>query len=222
MRRFDPHAEARLLKAVEEASRLHSFPTSADGIERYSQALTRSIEQRWECRPYMMRVTQCIYRYRLAAAERQLKHAISDAKPIAILTETVERFRFGSQYGRVADRTERHWADEQIRRYAIAQGDAQFMVWNGTINFKQRAIVFGHWDWIIGIPMMIPVAYVAGCALLACVGPITSAVLKVSVVMSLLALTHGSYQLYKSLSFDAFRVGRRYFKPNKLGYFIKT
>jgi len=91
-----------------------------------------------------------------------------------------------------------------------------------NIYIKQRAIVFGHWDWVVGIPMMIPVVYVAGCTLLACIAPIASPALKVAVVMGLTAMTHCSFQFYKSLPFDAFRVGRCYFKSIGLGYFIKA
>jgi hypothetical protein len=68
--------------------------------------------------------------------------------------------------------------------------------------------------------MMLPVAFAATCILLVflCAGPFSFLT-----AMSLAGFTIATYNVfrfYKSMSFDVFKIGKRYFKPDGWRYFI--
>jgi hypothetical protein len=138
------------------------------------------------------------------------------------LTEKVARLQFASHFGRSANALERTWCHLQIQDRRIPEIDAPFLIWAGTINFKRRAIIYGHWDWVVGIFMMIPIAYAAVGTLLVCFAPIALSFWKVAFVSGMTAATYFAFGIYKSLSFDVFKVGRRYFKPHGWRYFIRS
>lgn len=223
MPQFAPSAEERLLKAFEHASKSQVFPTSASSIDQYNDSFNQSLERQYQCRPLLMRINQWIYQRRLCTIQQQLKNASgSDIPTIAALTEKVARLQFASYFGRPANELERAWCHLQIQDRRIPEIDAPFLVWSGTINFKRRAIIYGHWDWVAGIFMMIPIMYAIAGTLLACLTPFDSLIWKVAFVSGMTATTCFAFGIYKSLSFDVFKVGRRYFKPRGLRYFIKA
>lgn len=221
MPQLDKATEDRLVETFELALNSHAFPSSAGSIEQSVDSFDQILAQQYQRRPIWMQVAQYLYRRRLATARDRLKNTSSgDAHVLAALTEKVARLEFASRFGRSANSVERTWCHLEIQHRHIPEIDAPFLVWAGTINFKRRAIIYGHWDWIAGIFMMTPVMLGAAAILAVSFAPIASLAWKVTYVLSMTAATYIAFELYKSLSFDVFRVGRRYFKPRGLRYFI--
>lgn len=91
-------------------------------------------------------------------------------------------------------------------------------MWNGAITVKRQKIVFGHWDWIFGVFMMYPVLMLFVCALCIALDSSASLALRSVFTTVLLAVGYSAFGFYKSGTFDVFRVGLRYFKPNRWRY----
>lgn len=215
---FDPEFGKRFLQVFEEATAVQPFPRKFGKLEDFDAAMVGNFEKQWHCRPFVMEMTLSFYRHRLAMAQRQLNDSNVNRQAKEGLTEKVVCLQFASQFGRIANAHERAWCHLQFQRYRIARGDAPFLVWSGTVNFKRRAIVFGHWDWIAGIFMMMPIAFAAMCTVLValCASPWS-----LSLGMCIFGFTFATcqvFQFYKAVSFDTFRIGKRYFKPEGWRY----
>lgn len=132
--------------------------------------------------------------------------------------ERIDSLRFAVHYGRRANAQQRAWCLQQLDRYRVAPLDAPFLVWNRVINLRSRTLVFGHWDWIVGVVMMYPVLLLFVCAWCVALSTSASPALRAAFTTLYLAAGCAAFCFYKSNTFDVFRVGLRYFRPDRWRY----
>ena len=188
-------------------------------IADFHSDLRASLAHAWVPRPWVMRVTISVYQARLRFHERRLA-ATTYFSPCELSTqmERVESLRFAVHYGRRANPQQRAWCLQQIKDYRIAPLAAPFLVWGRVINTRSQKINFGHLDWILGIFMMHPALIMFLYALCIALAPNASPAVKAVFTTFYLALGCSSFSFYKSITFDVFRVGLRYFRPNGWRY----
>jgi hypothetical protein len=100
----------------------------------------------------------------------------------------------------------------------VAPLDAPFLVWTRTIGMSSDTASFGHWDWIIGACMMPMISIVFLTALAVAESPKVSLELKLIFAPLYFLIGCVTFDFYKAVTFDLFRVGLRYFKPDGWRY----
>ena len=164
-----------------------------------------------------MRIFLNYFRWLAHVNEKKLIHLESpDPWLLDAQKEKVIRYKFAAIFGKPANSDERAWTFEQLSKFKVDFFDAPFLVWSGTINFKRRRIFYGHWDWIMGVISMGPVylliiGVICTC-MCGCMPPFEKAV-RVTVYLAEIIF---AFDIYKAQSFDVFKVGSKYFKPDGL------
>lgn len=213
---LDPKSERRFLEQFRRSVK-SSGEYTTDSIAHFHQDLEESMER--ASLPWVMRLALAFYRSRLRAYKRRVAEMPAPS-PDALDTqnERIESLRFAAHYGLPGNAEERTWCLQQIDRYGIAPPDARFLVWIRTVNIRRRRIVFGHWDWILGIVMMFLILLQFGYAILFALVPNAPPLLKAVLTTGYWAMGCGAFSFYKSSTFDVFRIGLRYFRPNGWRY----
>lgn len=223
-----PDTEKQLITLLEQVMENEEKVSYSNfDAERLSERYLSGIANRLKSRPWILRVALWGFRVRLNLAERALAklrmendHDLAHKASLAI--DKIEKLKFASIFGRMANADDRAWCHWQITLHHISLLDAPFLIWIGTINFKKRRIYFGHWDWIFGylsgglvlLGLMTPLIIVALAFLRMPEMPVFCSFL-ITINVTLITLIT---QVWFCHTFKAFSVGVQYFAPNKLSY----
>jgi hypothetical protein len=218
MPELDPKNEEHFFKRFNKSAKANGKYTGPDSIANFRSNLRASM-MRWVPSPWFMCLTISVFQARLRTHERRLT-TMEDCSPAALSAqiERVDSLRFAVHYGRRANAQQRAWCLQQIDRYRIPPLAAPFLVWARAINISSQTINFGHLDWILGIFMMTQVLMLFLYALCIALCPNASPAVKAVFTTFYLAMGCGAYTFYKAITFDVFRVGLRYFRPNGWRY----
>lgn len=217
MSKLDPESEQHFLEQFKRSAK-SSGKLKKNSIASFDRNLKESMTHAWVPRPWAMRLAISYYRARLRFHERQLATTPSlSPYMLNAQIELVDSLRFAVHYGHRGNAQQRTWCLQQIDRYRVAPLAAPFLVWNRVINIRSQAITFGHWDWILGIFTMYPVFVLFVYALCIALSP-ASPIVRAVFTTAYLAAGCGTFAFYKSSTFDVFRVGLRYFRPDGWRY----
>lgn len=166
-------------------------------------------------RPWILCLALYIYRgLYLVLRYVASKDSSSNTARRSKVSERLEKFRFASEFGRMADAAGRAWFFEQIRLSKINKIDATFLAWSGVIQIRRRKIYFCRWDSISGYFLMAPLLLLAIVAGLVCICDGISAGTRAFQVTVYLAEIFVLFKFYKSMSFDVYRVAFKYYVTN--------
>lgn len=218
MFRADPETEQHFLAQFKKST-ASSGQFSVDNIASFDRKLHAHLSDNMAPRPWLMSATVFFYQVQLYFYEKRLAaNQLISTKDRIAQTEHIESLHFAIHYGRRGNANQRAWCLQAINAYRIAPLDAPFLVWNRVINLRHRTIVFGHWDWIFGIFMMLPALEFFLLALISALSSNTLSILRAMLTMVFLAISWGIYDFFISNNFRVFRVGSRYFKPHGWRY----
>lgn len=173
-----------------------------------------SLQHRWSARPWLMKVTLAYFKKRLRTQQALPNRVKDNALPEQLAQmELIERLKFAAQYGQPANAAQRAWCFEVIEQDGIAQADAEYLIWSGTINFRHKKIIFSRWDQMLGYLMMYPVLLLFSQTIPIAINTHLSPEAKLIMVLAYLAISLGAWQFFKSTTFDLYRIGLRYFHP---------
>jgi hypothetical protein len=218
MAELEPKDQQRFLKKLEKTvkSTGNFEPISIDSFDGNLQA---NLTHAFVPRPWAMCLNIAFYQARLRRQEQRLA-AMMDCSPAELQAqiENVESLRFAARFGHRGDALQRARCLQLINHYRIAPPDAPFLVWARVICLRRSTIIFGHWDWICGICAMPAVVHVFLWALCIALSIKPSPEVKAIFTTLYLVVGYGAFTFYKSITFDVFRVGSRYFKPDGWRY----
>ncbi|MET3124445.1 hypothetical protein AAKU67_004060 [Oxalobacteraceae bacterium GrIS 2.11] len=219
MQELDPKDQQRLVELLKKSAKASGKFTDPTSIAKFHGNLRENLTHAHSCRPWVMVLAMSIYRARLCKQERRLN--IMQSVPLAVKSkqvEVVESLRFAAHYGTRANPQQRATCRRQIDLHRVAPIDAQFLVWAKVINIRRDAILFGHWDWICGIIWTPPVLLIFLSAICIALSGKPSPEVKTIFTTIYLIMGCGAFSFFKAITFDAFRIGVRYFKPNGWSY----
>jgi len=219
MLELDPEGQAQFFEQFSQSVQSSGNCMGTDGIAEFHRKVSTGLEKVCVRRPWAMRLFVCFYQLRLRRHERMLAglmHVSADALPV--LLERLERLRFAVHYGRAGNAKQRTCCLDMLERYRIAPLDAPFLVWNRVIGMRDQSVNFGHWDWILGLFMMHLVGMLFLLALGFALSPTPNPGVKTIITPVYLLMGYGTFTFYKATTFDVFRIGLRYFKPNGWRY----
>jgi len=128
--------------------------------------------------------------------------------------EAIEDLKFASQFGCRANLMQREWCHQLFRKSKIDVLDQAFLIWTKTINVKKCEVHYGKWDIVAGVVSTVPMIMVG--LLMICTAlcqwlPASAKVIELSIYVFIFLL---KYQFFKSHSFDAYKIGSKYFQSN--------
>lgn len=197
---------------------------------RYTKSSTATFDRCWKKSMSDMSAPPRLLTLRLAVAFRRWQLRVNQARLIKMSSanalpnvlvaqiEKIESLRFAVRYGHRANAERREWCARQIAEHQIAPLDAIYLVWLGTINIWRQKVLFGHWDWLGGIVLMGPVGELFFYSGLFAVSGHMPTPLRIVATALYFLVGYGSFRYYKHRTFDAFRIGLRYFKPHWLAF----
>jgi len=181
----------------------------------FHDEVMRHMESTFAARPWILCLALYIYRgIYLVLRYVASKPGSSATAWRSTMNERLEKFRFASEFGRMADAAGRAWFFEQIRRSKINKIDATFLAWSGVIQIRRRKIYLCRWDSISGYFLMAPLLLLAIVAGLVCICEGIPAETKAFQVTIYLAEIGFLFKFYKSMSFDVYKVSSKYFVAN--------
>jgi len=217
MPELDAQSQENFIDQLEQSAASSGSYSEAKSIDIFDGIVDARLTQACRRRPWGMRWMIARHQAQLRKHERRLlSTAFSSRCALEEQIEQVESLRFAVHYGQCGNAQQRAWCLLQIARYRIAPLDAPLLVWGSVINIRRQQIVFGHWDWVFGMLSMCPVLLLFFYAVCIALSPIASVALKVAFTTADLAAGWVAFNFYKSINFDAFWVGLRYFRPNGL------
>jgi hypothetical protein len=125
----------------------------------------------------------------------------------------METLRFGAEFGRLANESQRQWFFEQKELYQMPDRDARFLAWIGILWVRNKTVQFSKWIWIGGVIMMLPVLVLALFAVASCFCCQLEPIEKTKIVLVYILASSTTFVFYKTRSFDAYRIGLKYFAP---------
>lgn len=173
------------------------------------------MDSTFAARPWILCLALYIYRsIYLALRYVASKHGSPDPARQSSMNERLEKFRFASEFGRMADAAGRAWFFEQIRLSKINKIDATFLAWSGVIQIRRRKIYLCRWDSISGYFLMTPLLLLVIAAGLVCTCDGITAGTRAFQVTVYLAEISVLFKFYKSMSFDVYKVASKYYAAN--------
>jgi hypothetical protein len=219
MPELSPKEQQRFLKKLEKTVKSCGRLAGSTNIDSFDDNLQANLTHAFTPRPWVMCLDIAYYRVHLRRQEQRLA-AMADCSlaELQAQIENIESLRFAAQFGHRGNAQQRACCLQLINQYRVAPPDAPFLVWARVISLRRPTIIFGHWDWICGICVMPVVSYVFLWALCIALSIKPSPEVKAIFTTLYLAIGCGAFTFYKSITFDVFRVGLRYFKPDGWRY----
>lgn len=169
----------------------------------------------FSARPWMMCLALYIFRGIYVAMQYVAsKNGCLDPVRRSIMNERLKNIQFASQFGRLANAAGRAWFFEHIRLSKINKIDAVFLTWSGVIQIRRRKICLSRWDSISGYFLMAPLIMLLIIPSLVSLCDGISTLNKALQVTGYLALICFLFKLYKSMSFDVYKVASKYYVTN--------
>ena len=202
--------------ADEMISRLDAINTSDMTSEKlFKREVIRQMKSAFTARPLLMCIALYIYRgIYLALLYLASKHGSSNLTRRSIARETLRKFRFASEFGRLADAAGRAWFFKVIQTSKMNKIDAAYLTWSGVIRITWRKINLSRWDSISGYFLMAPLVSLFTIPTLICLCNYISPITKAFQVTGYLALIFFLFNVYKSMSFDVYKVASKYYVTN--------
>ena len=214
-----PEKQEHLVKFLEEFQCIPKLSADKRIAENFKTAVMKHMADAWVARPWLMCLFMYFYQLALRFHEYKLRSAVNlTLIEIARRRELIDKFRFAANYGRLAKAEQRTWCFAQIKRYGISQLDAPFMVWSGTINVNKQRVMFGHWDWIGGVFLMVPVCFLGLMGIATCLCESLPLLARSICATIYLVEVIFLFEFYKAQSFDVYKIGSKYFKAQGWGF----
>lgn len=219
MKKGIPDREKELLKILRETSKIPASKMhGAWDRYRFSRFIRSRLPRNRANRPWLF--LACVWFYRLCLYWHEIKSSKEKSNSDVLLSRRLERMeglRFAVQYGRYATEDERSWAFHTIERLGINCFDAPVLVWSRTLHLRERAIYFGHWNWISGIVQLTPVYILAvtciSLALCCNLEPFEKS-FQISITLAMMLFL---YKFTEAQSFNVYRIGSKYFHSHGFG-----
>ena len=218
MFRLDPETEKNFLEQFKKSVK-SSGQFSVDNISSFNRKLSESLSNTVAPRPWFMNVKIFLYRIQLSVYQRLIFASPSTVtRDLSNQIEHVDSLHFAIRYGCRANAKQRAWCLQTIKYFGITPLDAPFLVWSRVINLQRQRIVFGHWDWVMGIIAMLLVLEFFWLTLNLAFNFNIPLILKIFLVTAVLGANLSLFDFFKKSTFGVFRVGTRYFRPNGWSY----